>query len=53
MSPHDKEQQSKVGLKTYKQPRLQVYGNLRDITRAVGGNGAIDAGPKGSSKTSH
>ena len=44
MRPHDKEQQNESGLKIYKQPRLEVYGDLRDITRTVGQHGNNDGG---------
>ena len=44
MKPHDKEQQTESGRKTYKQPRLEVYGDLREITRNVGKSGAKDGG---------
>lgn len=44
MKPHDKEQQTESGLKIYKQPRLEVYGDLRDITRKVGQTSQQDNG---------
>jgi hypothetical protein len=44
IKPHDKEQQTESGLKIYKQPRLEVYGDLRDITRKVGQTSNHDTG---------
>jgi hypothetical protein len=42
--PHAKEQETKAARKTYKQPRLEVYGDLRDITRTVGTTSSRDGG---------
>ena len=35
---------TKPGKKTYHQPELLVYGDLREITRTVGVNGVFDNG---------
>jgi hypothetical protein len=38
--------------KPYKSPRLEIYGDLREITQAVGKTGKTDGNPgKGASKT--
>jgi hypothetical protein len=44
MRPHDKERQTESGLKTYEQPRLEVYGDLRVITRQISNTGTLDNG---------
>jgi hypothetical protein len=45
----DKEQSlsdKKQSKKAYRQPQLQVYGDLRNITQTVGMNGAMDTAVK-------
>lgn len=37
--------------KTYRQPQLQVYGNLREITQSGGAAGVLDNGGAGTGKT--
>jgi hypothetical protein len=37
--------------KLYSRPRLEVYGDLREITQAVGKNGKTDGGPGNHTKT--
>jgi hypothetical protein len=37
------------GRKPYFKPQIQVYGDLREITQAVGKNGLDDGGPPGNS----
>jgi hypothetical protein len=37
--------------KTYRQPQLQVYGNLREITQSVGVAGVSDGGGVPPNKT--
>jgi hypothetical protein len=37
--------------KTYRQPQLQVYGNLREITQSVGVAGVLDNAGAGPGKT--
>ena len=44
---------TKPGKKTYYQPELQVYGNLRDITQAVSNQGGIDGGVSPSPTRTH
>jgi hypothetical protein len=36
--------------KTYKKPKLNSYGNIRDITRTFGNKGTSDGGPSGTMK---
>jgi hypothetical protein len=43
----DKSQSKKV----YKQPELQVYGNLREITQAVSNKGTLDGGTGSTNRT--
>ena len=38
--------------KAYKSPHLEVYGNLGQVTQAVGSNGTPDAGPPNHAQTS-
>jgi hypothetical protein len=53
MTPHDKVQQTETRPKTYKQPRLRQYGDLRSITQASGSTNRHDGGTiRGISKTS-
>jgi hypothetical protein len=42
---------STTGLKPYKQPRLQLYGDLKDITKNVGMVGTKDGAGGPNSKT--
>lgn len=35
----------------YRQPQLLVYGNIRELTQAVGMNGAMDGGGGGMNKS--
>ena len=37
--------------KVYQQPELQVYGDLRDITKTVGPHGVKDGSGKNAQKT--
>lgn len=37
--------------KVYRQPELQVYGDLRDITKTVGPHGTKDGSGKNAQKT--
>lgn len=37
--------------KLYKQPILQVYGNLKEITQTVGNKGTTDGGSAGMNRT--
>jgi hypothetical protein len=43
---------STAGLKPFKRPRLQVYGDLKDITKAKSNMGTRDGGTPPNSKTS-
>jgi hypothetical protein len=38
--------------KPYRRPRLEIYGNLHEITDAVGMTGAADGAAHGMTKTS-
>lgn len=42
----------KTEKKTYSTPKLVVYGDVREITQAVGNMGSADGGAGGTSKTS-
>lgn len=42
---------TKPGKKTYYQPELQVYGNLREITQNVGNQGTMDGGTSPTNRT--
>lgn len=33
--------------KPYERPRLEVYGDIRDIAKAIGHEGSLDGGPHG------
>ena len=37
--------------KVYKQPELQVYGNLKEITQNVGDKGTLDGGGGAANRT--
>jgi len=42
---------SRQSKKVYKQPELQVYGNLREITQSVGDKGTMDGGGGAANRT--
>lgn len=52
MTPREKKRQTKnSALKSYKQPRLQEYGGLRNITQTAGRTGSRDGGVGAHSRT--
>jgi hypothetical protein len=42
---------SRQSKKVYKQPDLQVYGNLKEITQNVGDKGTLDGGSGAANRT--
>lgn len=47
----DEERGSKPARKPYKRPRLQVYGDLENLTNAVGSKGNYDGATRGKNRT--
>jgi hypothetical protein len=44
MEELDSQQTNQPVRKTYSTPHLQVYGNMREVTQAVGKHGGSDSG---------
>ena len=51
MNRRDKSPQAKPARKPYRSPVLEVYGNIRAITKNVGPTGKNDGGGTGMTKT--
>ena len=49
--PSNKTEQSQRPRKTYSEPKLMRYGNIREITRATGGTIGKNDGGAGNDKT--
>jgi hypothetical protein len=45
------DKKDKAGKKLYATPKLQVHGDIRELTRTTGGNGNSDGGTKAHKRT--
>jgi len=51
MTTESRLEEDRPAKKPYESPRLEVYGDIRDLTDSVGMSGSDDGAPHGNTKT--